>query len=149
MLAMKGYETLLPLYVEQRRWSDRIKALHRPLIPNYVFCHVTDDAIGPVVTTPRVVRMVGAGRSPIQVYAHEIEALRRIDANRLRAEPWPFAHIGQTVELRDGPLSGIRGVLVRIKGEHRLVVSVTLLQRSVAVEVEAQAVVAVIGDRVA
>ena len=149
LLCTKGYDQFLPLYVERRRWSDRIKTLELPLIPQYVFCRATPDAVGRIVTTPRVIRIVGCGRTPVAVDPEEMEALQRIDAHRLRAEPWPFLHPGQSVEIRGGPLDGVRGVLARVKTGHRLVVSVTLLQRAVAVEVDAYSVIALSGGLVA
>jgi len=142
LLASKGYERFLPLYVERRRWSDRIKSLEVPLIPHYVFCRIAAESVGRIVTTPRVVRIVGCGRTPVPVDPQEIDTLQRIDACRLSAEPWPFLRVGQTVEIRSGPLNGTRGVLLRIKGADRLIVAVTLLQRAVAVEVDAAWVVA-------
>jgi transcription antitermination factor NusG len=149
LLAAKQYETFLPLYKERRRWSDRIKAVELPLIPNYVFCGLTGDTIGRVVTTPGVIRIVGAGRTPIAIEAAEMTALQRVDTLRLSAEPWPFLHVGELVELTDGPLSGVRGVLLRIKNEHRLIVSVSLLQRSIAVELDAASVISLAGRMVA
>jgi len=149
LLGAKGYEPFFPLYRSRRRWSDRIKELELPLIPNYVFCRVLPDAMGNIVTTPGVVRLVGAGRTPIAVDDREIDALQRIDALRLDARPWPFFHEGQWVEILDGPLAGVRGVLLRVKSAHRLVVSVSLLQRSVAVELDASSVFAAVDARVA
>src|SRR5262245_37482051 len=108
LLAAKAYETFLPLYLEHRHWSDRIKAVELPLIPSYVFCRVTAETVGRIVTTPHVIRIVGAGRLPIAIDAQEIDALQRIDAHRLRAEPWPFLRAGQLVEITDGPLGGVR-----------------------------------------
>jgi transcription antitermination factor NusG len=149
LLGAKGYERFVPFYMARRRWSDRTKVLELPLIPHYVFCRITADAIGPIVTTPRVVRIVGCGRTPIPVDQQEIDALQRIDGCRLQAEPWPFLRVGQEVAICGGPLDGVRGVLVRHKGADRLIVSVTLLQRAVAVEVDAQSVIPVASDRVA
>ena len=140
LLAGKGYEPFVPMYQRRRRWSDRVVKQLVPLIPNYVFFHVTPESLGMLVTTPRVIRIVGAPRCPWSIPEHEIEALRRIDALRLNAEPWPFFREGQIVQILDGPMSGVRGVLLRVKNEHRLIVSVTLLQRSVAVEIDAGSV---------
>lgn len=140
LLGQKGYQPFLPMYMDRRRWSDRTKQLEVPLIPSYVFCRSTGDAIGRVVTTPGVIRIVGAGRTPIAVDPGEIEALQRIDAFRLRAQPFPFFHEGQIVEVLAGPLKGARGKLIRIKTGDRLAISITLLQRSVAVEIDAAVV---------
>ena len=146
LLGEKGYERFVPLYRHRRRWSDRVKESDQPLIPNYVFCFVTSAAMGPVLTTPGAVRIVGAGRTPLPVDPQEIEALRRIDAMRLNAQPWPFLREGQVVEVTHGALSGLRGMLLSVKTARRLVVSVSLLGRSVSVELDSDAVVAVSGS---
>jgi transcription antitermination factor NusG len=149
LLAGKGYDPFVPLFLERRRWSDRIKVLELPLIPHYVFCQVAAAAMGAIVTTPGVIQIIGAGRTPVPVDAHEIDALRRIDALRLNAKPWPFLREGQTVQICGGPLDGVRGVLIRIKSATRLVVSASILQRSVAVELDAESVIAEVGMMVA
>jgi transcription antitermination factor NusG len=142
LLGGKGYEPFVPVYERRRRWSDRVVTQTVPLIPNYVFFHVNRESLGFVVTTPRVIRIVGAARAPWPIPAHEIEALRRIAALRLIAQPWPFFREGQVVQIQEGPMSGVRGILLRVKNEHRLIVSVSLLQRSVAVEIDARSVFA-------
>jgi transcription antitermination factor NusG len=136
-LAEKGYEPFLPMYVERRRWADRTRDIEAPLFPGYVFCRVTSAANGLIMTTPGVVRIVGAGSVPVPIDDEEIEALRRIAASGATTEPWPFLHVGDRVEIESGPLAGVQGVLVRVANGNRLVVSVTLLQRSVSVEIDA------------
>jgi len=135
VLTGKGYEVFLPLCLLRRRWSDRVTYVEQPVISNYVFCQLSDRAVAPVVTTPGVIRFVGCGRSLYPIAADEMEALQRIDAFRLRAEPWPCLHEGQLVEILDGPLRGIRGRLIKVKSADRLVITVSLLQRAVSVEV--------------
>jgi transcription antitermination factor NusG len=136
VLAEKGYEHFLPLYTCRRRWSDRVKMIELPLFPNYLFSRITATSVGRVIDTPGVMRIVGAANVPLPIDDSEIEALKQIVASRLAAEPWPFLHIGQSVAITAGPLSGLRGVLVRVASRDRLVVSVSLLQRSVAVEID-------------
>lgn len=131
----KGYETFVPLYTSRRRWADRTRELELPLFPSYVFCRVTMNSTGLIVTTQGVIRIVGAGGIPLPVDDQEIEALQRIASTRVHAEPSPPLRSGQRVELLVGPLRGLQGVLVRSAHGDRLIVSVTLLQRSVAVEI--------------
>ena len=135
-LEEKGYEPFLPLYRSKRRWVDRVKELELPLFPNYVFCRVTSHAVGLIVSTPGVLRIVGAGNVPIPVDDSEVDALKRIVGTELPVEPWPFLHVDQKVEIQAGPLCGVRGVLTRIGNSDRLIVSVLLLQRSVSVEID-------------
>ena len=149
LLIGKGYETFVPMCRRRKRWSDRVVTQTVPLLPNYVLFHVTRDSLGLLVTTPRVIRIVGAPRCPWPIAEDEIEALRRIDTRGLQALPWPYFREGQIVQVLDGPMRGMRGVLLRIKNAQRLIVSVTLLQRSVAVELDAGSVVAAVEHLVA
>lgn len=136
MLREKGYEPFLPTHVSRRRWSDRVKELDMPLFPGYLFCRVTPSSAGPIVTTQGVLRIVGAPGAPLPVDDAEIDALRTVVESRLRLEPWPYLRVGQRVRIEAGPLRGLHGVLVRVSDQQRLVVSVSLLQRSVAVEID-------------
>jgi transcription antitermination factor NusG len=106
------------------------------LFPGYVFCRVHMHNRLPVLTTPGVVSIIGAGKEPLPVSEEEIEAVRTIVKSKLFASPWPFLRVGEEVEITRGPLTGVRGIFVKIKTNFRLVVSVTLLRRSVAVEID-------------
>ncbi len=135
-LEEKGYDLFLPLYKSRRRWSDRVKEIEQPLFPNYLFCRITASSAGRIVGTPGVIRIVGAANAPIEVDECEIDALRLVVAAQMRVEPWPFLRVGQKVAITMGPLTGLEGLLVRIASRERLVLSVSLLQRSVAVEID-------------
>ena len=137
VLDHKGVEQFLPTYRSRRVWTDRVKTVDVPLFPGYVFCRIPLDERNRVVTTDGVVGFVGAGRLPIPVSNMEIEAIRTLVQAQAPAQPWPFLKIGQTVRIGHGSLAGIEGILVRVKNSWRLVVSVTLLERSVAVEIDA------------
>ena len=132
----KGYEELLPLYSIRRRWSDRMKELMLPLFPGYLFCRFDLNFRLPILVTPGVLQVVGAGKVPLPVDESEITALRSIVNSGLQAEPWPYLKVGQRVRIERGSLEGVEGILTSVKKPSRLVVSVTLLQRSVAVEVD-------------
>jgi transcription antitermination factor NusG len=134
-LRARGYEEFLPLYRTRRLWSDRVKELHVPLFPGYVFSRFDVLHRLPILTTPGVMHVVGTGKTPIPVDDAEIEALKTLVRSRLQALPWPFQHVGQRVRIACGPLSGVEGVLLAVKKPARLVLSVTLLQRSVVVNV--------------
>jgi transcription antitermination factor NusG len=135
-LRSKGLEDFLPQYLAIRRWSDRIKRLEAPLFPRYVFCRFDLRNKLNVLTTPGVVSILGVGKTPLAVAEAEITALRAIVQSHLPMQPWPFLKIGQWVRLECGPLAGLEGILLEFKNLNRLIVSVTLLQRSVAVEIE-------------
>jgi transcription antitermination factor NusG len=133
-LGMRGYEVFLPCYCEQRRWSDRIKHVQRALFAGYVFCQASTDVVATIVAAPGVIRIVGDRHRPLPVPDVEIDALKRIVQTSLPRQPWPLA-TGQPVRVEAGPLRGLEGVVVARKNEHRLVVSIQLLQRAVAVEI--------------
>jgi transcription antitermination factor NusG len=133
----KGYEELLPLYRSSRRWSDRVKQFDLPLFPGYLFCRFDpSDRRVPVMTTPGVIGIVGAGKTPIPVADEEVEAVRTVLRSGLATQPWPFLTAGSRIYIEQGPLTGLQGIVTNADKIDRLVVSVTLLQRSVAVEID-------------
>ncbi len=132
----KGYEEFLPVYRSKRRWSDRVKEIESPLFPGYVFCRLDLNRRLPVLATPGVNLIVGNGRVPVPVQSQEIENLKLVVLSRLEAEPYPYLTIGQRIRIQEGSLQGMEGIVIGNKKPCRLVVSVTLLQRSVAVEVD-------------
>ncbi|HXG23074.1 MAG TPA: UpxY family transcription antiterminator [Chthonomonadales bacterium] len=135
-LCWKGYEGFLPTYRVRRRWSDRWKELDVPLFPGYVFCRLSPHHQTRAVQTAGVILMVGFGGKPAPVRDEEIAALQRIVASGFEVGPWPYLQVGRRVRIEDGPLAGVEGILLEIRPRNKLVVSVTLLQRSVAVEVD-------------
>lgn len=139
-LRLKGYTEFLPLYADQRAWSDRVKTVHLPLFAGYVFLQLDIRHRLPVLKTPGVVSFVSLGPEPTPIDAREIEGIRSLVEAGLPVGPWPYLREGQEVEVEYGALKGLRGILLKIKNEYRLVVSIHLLQRSVAVEVDREAV---------
>jgi transcription antitermination factor NusG len=138
-LRAKGYEEFLPLYTERRNWSDRMKAVDLPLFPGYVFCRLDPQFRLPVLKVPSVTNIVGFGKIPQPIDDAEISSLQTICRAKVHAVPCPYLTAGATVAIQEGPLKGVEGILVQDAVEAtdaRLVVSVTLLQRSVSVEVE-------------
>lgn len=136
LLQFKGYETFLPTCVSRRRWTDRIRQVETALFPGYVFCRLSELTPGLALTTPGVMHFVGFGSTPAPVDDSEIEAVRRIVDSGAAGQPWPYLRVGECVEITSGPLTGLSGFLLEIKGDRSLVVGVSLLQRSMAVEIE-------------
>jgi transcription antitermination factor NusG len=136
MARNKGFEEFLPVYASRNRWSDRTKSVEMPLFPGYVFCRLNPERRLPVLTIPGVLHFVGIGKTPLPVADAEVAAIRQAVECGLSAEPWPYLEVGQRVRLERGPLAGIEGILVDAHKDQRLIVSVTLLQRSVAVGIE-------------
>lgn len=131
-----GYELFLPLYACRRRWSDRIKKVETPLFPGYLFCRFDPQDRLPILKTPGVIQIVGYNRIPFPVEDSEIRAIQALMASGLPNQPWPFLGVGDRVRIEAGPLRGHEGTLVEFKGSHKLTLSITLLQRSVAVEID-------------
>jgi transcription elongation factor/antiterminator RfaH len=132
----QGIECFLPKYKSLREWSDRKKEVERPLFPGYLFCRFDYTQRRPVVVTPGVVQIVGCGRTPTPIEDREIQAIQIAVASGVSGQPWPYLEVGEKVRIHTGTLSGLEGILVNFKGNHRVVLSVTLLQRSVALEVD-------------
>lgn len=135
-LRIKGFEEFVPSYRSQRRWSDRLKEVELPLFAGYAFCRFDAQTRLPILTTPGVLRIIGSGREPEPIPDSEIEALRSVARSGLTAEPWPFLEAGTPVLIEDGPLRGVEGTLLEVKQQERLVLSVSILRRSVAVEID-------------
>jgi transcription termination/antitermination protein NusG len=135
-LLSKGYEGFLPLYIQRSRWSDRIKEVKLPLFPGYLFCRFDVSKRLPILVTPGVIRIIGIGGTPYPVDEHEIQALQAIIISNLQAQPWSYMNVGQKVRIEFGVLAGVEGILTGVKGSSKLVVSVSLLKRSVAVEID-------------
>lgn len=142
-LRSKGYEAYLPTFHCTRQWSDRTKQVRLPLFAGYLFCRFRSALTAPIVTTLGVVRILGIGNTPIPVEDSEIVSLQAIEAAvGIRSYPWPRLEVGDQVCICAGPLRGLVGVLQSVKGESTLIVSVSLLRRAVAVELEADWVTA-------
>jgi transcription antitermination factor NusG len=136
VLRGKGYEPFLPSYKVQRRWTDRIKDTELPLFPGYVFCRMDVANRLPVLTSTGVVGIVGIGKIPEPIDEGEIAAIWAVMRSGLPALPWPFVHAGDSVRVEFGPLRGVQGVVKSFNERRRLVVSVTLMQRSISVELD-------------
>jgi transcription antitermination factor NusG len=137
----KGYEWFLPTYKSHRRWSDRIKELELPLFPGYLFCRFNPQDRLPILKTPGMISIVGTAKVPTAVDETEIVALRTLVNSGVSRQPWPFLQIGQRVRIEHGSLAGLEGILIQQKRADRLVLSVSLLQRSVAAEIDSSWVV--------
>jgi transcription antitermination factor NusG len=131
----KGFREFLPLVQHRRQWSDRVKVMDLPLFPGYLFCRLNLEERMPLLTTPGFLYLVGVGKNPEPVDESEIAAIQCVLRSGLVVTPWPSLVVGQRVQLRYGPLRGLEGVLTKIANQHRMYVSVTLLKRSISVEV--------------
>jgi len=143
LLSGKGYQTLAPTYQARKRWGGRLTQLNAPLFPGYVFCQFDAQNRLPILVTPGVMAVVGCGRVPLPVDDAEIAAIQTVVSSGFSAEPWPYLELGQRVRIESNALEGLEGILINFKGSHRIVVSVSLLRRSVALEIDRSCVKAV------
>jgi len=142
-LGGQGYERFLPLYKLRKRWSDRIKEVDAPLFPGYLFCRFNPQDRLPILKTPGVIQIVGFNNGPTAVDEAEIRSIQTLVTAGVPHQPWPFLAAGDRVRIESGPLLGLEGILIDVKRSHRLVLSVTLLQRSVAVEIDSALITAI------
>ena len=135
-LRTKGYETFLPIRRCRRYWSDRTKQIDLPLFPGYLFCRVPSTDWLPILKTPGVLQIVGRRGLPVPVVDTEMDAIRTLVNSAVKLELWPYLTVGRPVRILHGPLAGLEGVVIDSKPPQRLVVSLHILKRSVAAEIE-------------
>ena len=123
------------MYRSVRRWKDRRKELELALFPGYVFVHIVLQDKLHVLQVPGAVRLVTFNGQPAALPEQEIECLRNRQSNS-SLEPHPYLRVGRRVRVRSGPMEGLEGIIRRNKDKCRVVFSVDLIMRSVAVEVD-------------
>lgn len=142
MLENKGYKTFLPLYIRKSLQGRRHqKDIPIPIFPGYLFSCFDESIRLPILTTPGVLYVVGIGRIPSPIEDEEIDAIRRVGCSPWSVEPWPYLKTGDQVYVDRGPLRGLTGKLVAVRSGYRLVLTVELLRRAVAVEIDSDAIV--------
>jgi transcription antitermination factor NusG len=132
----------LPLYRSVRRWKDRRKQLDLVLFPGYIFVQVALQSRVQVLQLPGAVHLVTFNGQPAPLPNDEIEALRKRLSGSANIEPHPYLRTGRRVRVRRGPMVGLEGIVVRRKDCCRVVFSIDLIMRSVAVEVDEDDLVA-------
>ena len=137
-LRLTGHEGFLPTYRCRTYWSDRVKWTEKVLFPGYVFTRFDANNWLPVLKTPGVIEAVNFGGKPVPLVEAEIAALRTMVNSGEPLFPRAFLHVGERVRVVRGPLTGLEGYLERFEKDCRIVVSVTLLQRSVAAQLDAE-----------
>jgi transcriptional antiterminator NusG len=139
-LGEKSEEYFLPLVREKRKWGNRVAHVDLPLLPGYVFCRSRRFGLLPILKVPGVIDVLRAGASPVPIPEDEINALKTAVAASMRMEACPYIDVGQKVQIRSGPLAGLTGIVIEVSKAKKLVLSVTLLRRSVLVHLETDAV---------
>jgi transcriptional antiterminator NusG len=136
-LARRSVEHFLPLYEAARRWKDRRVRLRLPLFPGYIFVRLALRDRLQVLQVPGVANLVGFSGTPVPLPQEDIDALRASLSHGVRTASHPYLNVGRRVRVKSGPLAGMAGILARRKNGARFVVSVELIQRSIAVEMDA------------
>ena len=136
VLAEKGYECFLPLYPKRSMWSDRVKVTSVPLFVGYVFSRFDVRCRMPILVTPNVHAVVGNGKIPAAIPGRDLDAIRVALQNGFPVEPYDCLQEGDVVRVTKGPLTGVEGAFLQYRGSCRLILSVPLIQRSVAVEID-------------
>jgi transcription antitermination factor NusG len=136
--ALKGkdFEVFLPTYQQHGSGRNTARAITVPLFAGYLFCRFDVGNRLPILMVPGVVHIVGYGSTPEPVDEDEIERVSAVTQSHLQVTPYPYPPVGESVCLSAGPLRGVAGVVLAHQDENKLVVSVTLLQRAIAVDVE-------------
>lgn len=135
-LARKGYECLLPVSRQRHRWSDRWKDVEVVLFPGYLFCRLDPERRLPILSVPGVLSIVGTRTGFTAVGRDEIAAVELVGRANISAQSWPFVETGRVVYLDQGPLRGLTGIVLERKQESKLIISVSLLKRSIAVAID-------------
>lgn len=133
-------EVFLPDYPSRRQWNDRVKMIRRPLFPGYLFGRFEKKLPSEALGAPGLVHIVGFADGPVPIPEEQIESVRRLVESGLNVCGWPMLKTGERVRVSKGPLKGLEGRLEKIKGQFRLVICVELLCRSIAAEVDSEAI---------
>ena len=138
MLKLRGVEGYLPLLAQVRQWTDRKKRVEFPLFPGYVFARFGPEQMHQVLLAPGVVTIVRSGGAPVPVREEELESVRILlacaNAGHPPPQPVEFVELGHEVLVRDGPFSGVRGMVIEDRGRTRVVVCLRALKRALSVE---------------
>ena len=138
-LSVRRIETYLPVFREEHQWKDRKKLVERPLFSGYVFVRMTESAERrlTVLKIDGIVRILGRGDHIEPIADEEIEAIQHLLRTNARCLAHPLLQEGAWVRVRRGALKNLEGLLVRVKNQTRLVLSVNLLSQSVSTEIDA------------
>jgi len=139
----RGVEHFLPLYETIHRWNNGRHRVQLPLFPGYIFVRIALRDRMRVIEVPGFARLVGFNSLPCPLPEADINKMKDALNNGVLAEPYPYLTVGTRVEIRNGPMQGMTGILLRRQNKCRVVISVDLIMRSMAVEVEASDVVSV------
>jgi transcription antitermination factor NusG len=139
LLDAVGVTHFLPLHTEVHQWSDRMQAVTTPLFKGYLFVRLNpiQDTRLRVLKTPGIAGIVGNQTGPLPIPDHEIDSIRTVVAQRAPCTTHPYLCVGERVRVMRGPLSGVEGTLVRSQDDFKLLISVQMIQQSIAITIHA------------
>jgi transcription elongation factor/antiterminator RfaH len=142
-LAQKNITIFLPLQIEVHRWQDRYKKVEMPLFRGYVFAQFDHESAvrTSILRTSGVVRIVGFGQEDAPVPGEQVASLQRLLETRQMVHRHRYLQVGERVKVINGAMAGLEGILVRVKKQDRLVISIELIRQAVAVELSGYEVV--------
>jgi transcription antitermination factor NusG len=132
----RSIEHLLPLYSSTRRWKDRRVLVEFPLFPGYVFVRLALCDRLRILQIPSLVRLVGFGGQPCALPEEDIHAIQKCLDRGYQVEPHPYLQVGRRARVKTGALQGLEGIILRRKNRTRFILSLELIMRSVAVEID-------------
>jgi len=127
-------ENFLPTFEKVSQWKDRKKLIQMPLFPGYLFVRIPLVRRLEVLKAYGVVQLVGNSTGPVPIPDDQVASVRMFVEVGLKCDPHPYVKVGRKARIKEGPLAGFEGVLVRKKSKSLFVLSVDLIQRSVSVE---------------
>lgn len=146
LLRQKGIECLVPMYRSKRKWFYKVVDIELPLFSRYVFCRLNRSLLSKAIATTGVLNVVSFNGEPAEIAKNEIDSLFNLSRSNVLSRPWQFIPSGIQIKIESGPLSGSRGIFHYDNGNGYLVISISLLQRSVAVRIEDSVKVSIVDD---
>ncbi len=133
----KGISSFLPLVSVTRQWSDRRRAVEIPLFPQYIFVRIaqTLNTRVSVLRTNGVTNFVGTRGIGVPIPDEQIERVQTVVTQRVPVTSHAYLNVGKRIRIRGGALDGLQGILTAVNGDQTLVVSVELIQRSIAIRI--------------
>jgi transcription antitermination factor NusG len=141
-LISRGFQVMFPARVERKRTADRVKSVRKALFPGYTFCRFAPAEKLSVVMTPGVNSIVGNGNEARPIPVSEISALEHLTHTGCELKEVPYVSVGQRVEIVEGALRGVQGIVSDVL-KSQLIVSISALGRSVAVQLDQQTIRAI------
>ena len=136
LFTAQGIEFFSPMITEMRQWSDRRKPVLVPLFAGYVFCRFDPSFQLAILRTLGVIDIVRSGSKLCEVDPRELQAVEQALQSKQPIEPIASLVTGQRVRVSSGPLKHVEGVLMECRSQYKLVLGVTMMNRSIAVQVE-------------